>query len=270
MQLNQQWIDWINTNLSRGCLRDDMIKAMVGAGYTADVANFCIEQVIKAPQPYALEPRLTLDGNSIDCGDRHCTVAFHCTDPEIAFFNDFLSPEECEWLIRESAIKLKKSTVVDNETGDRVEHVQRISDGTWFNRNENEFVTKIEQRIARLTNSGVNNGEGLQILHYVHAGRYDPHHDFFPHNVGGEVHMRNGGQRVATFIMYLNDVEAGGETIFPELRLKFMPRRGSAIYFSYTNSTGQTDGRTLHGGAPVIRGEKWISTKWIRAGEPPN
>lgn len=271
MELNQQWIDWINTNLARGCRREDMIKSMIGAGYTADVANFCIEQVIKAPRPYALEPRLTLNGsNVIDCGDRYCTLAFHCADPEVAFFNDFLSADECDWMVRESAIKLKKSTVIDNDTGDRVEHAQRISDGTWFNRGENETVMRIEQRIARLTNSGVNNGEGLQILHYVIGGRYDPHLDYFPPNVGGEIHMRAGGQRVATFIMYLNDVEAGGETIFPSLRMKFMPRKGSAIYFSYTNSTGHSDERTLHGGAPVLRGEKWISTKWIRVGEPPN
>jgi prolyl 4-hydroxylase len=270
MELNQQWIDWIRTNLARGCLHKDMIKAMVDAGYTADVADFCINQVINSPKPYTVEPRLTLDGNIIDCGDRHCTVAFHCSDPEIAFFNDFLSADECERLVQESAVKLLKSTVIDNDTGDRVEHVQRISDGTWFNRGENEFVAMIERRIAHLTNSEVKNGEGLQILHYKLAGRYDPHHDFFPKNIGGEVHMRAGGQRIATFIMYLNDVEAGGETIFPSLRLKFIPKRGSAIYFSYTNNSGQTDDRSLHGGAPVVRGEKWISTKWIRVGEPPN
>jgi prolyl 4-hydroxylase len=270
MELNQAWIDWIRTNIARGCHREDMIKSMVGSGFKPDVANFCIDQVLQAPQPYVLEPRLTLDGNVIDCGDRSCTVAFHCTDPEIAFFNDFLSAEECDQLVRESAAKLLKSTVIDNDTGDRVEHHQRISDGTWFNRGENEFVSMIERRIAKLTNSEVHNGEGLQILYYKQAGRYDPHHDYFPANVGGEVHMRTGGQRVATFIMYLNDVEAGGETIFPTIKLKFMPRKGSAVYFSYTNSTGQTDERTLHGGAPVLRGEKWISTKWIRVGQPPN
>lgn len=270
MQLNKEWEDWIRLNLNRGCRREDMIQSMTAAGYAGTAAAFYIEQVASGVMRYEVQPYLTLEGkdNSLDLDGQRCSVMFHCTDPEIAFFNDFLNEAECAELIALSAAKLENSTVIDNETGSRVPHEARTSEGTWFRRGENPLVARIETRVAQLTNSRISNGEGLQILHYGVGARYDPHYDYFADNVGGRVHSENGGQRIATFIMYLNDVEAGGETTFPNLRLRFAPKRGSALYFSYSNAHGQCDERSLHGGAPVIRGEKWISTKWIRIGEP--
>jgi prolyl 4-hydroxylase len=78
------------------------------------------------------------------------------------------------------------------------------------------------------------------------------------------VQMTIGGQRVSTMVMYLNEVEEGGTTIFPEIGLEVVPKKGSAVYFEYTNSQNQLDRLTLHGGSPVTRGEKWIVTKWMR------
>jgi prolyl 4-hydroxylase len=73
-----------------------------------------------------------------------------------------------------------------------------------------------------------------------------------------------GGQRISTLIMYLNDVPAGGSTVFPEVGLDVLPRKGNALYFAYATEDGQLDRRSLHGGSPVGAGEKWIATKWIR------
>jgi prolyl 4-hydroxylase len=64
--------------------------------------------------------------------------------------------------------------------------------------------------------------------------------------------------------MYLNDVEAGGSTVFPEVGVDVLPRRGNAVYFAYCSENGALDPRTLHGGSPVGAGEKWIATKWFR------
>jgi prolyl 4-hydroxylase len=84
---------------------------------------------------------------------------------------------------------------------------------------------------------------------------------------GSAPHIARGGQRVATLIMYLNEVEEGGETIFPNIDLKVIPVQGSAIYFAYTNTNSQVDPLTYHGGNPVTKGEKWIATKWMRQRE---
>jgi prolyl 4-hydroxylase len=64
--------------------------------------------------------------------------------------------------------------------------------------------------------------------------------------------------------VYLSDVEVGGETIFPTIGLSVKPKVGSAVYFEYCNSLGQVDPLSLHGGSPVLKGEKWIVTKWMR------
>ena len=80
---------------------------------------------------------------------------------------------------------------------------------------------------------------------------------------GGD--LRRGGQRVATLVIYLNEPAKGGGTTFPDVFMEVAPRRGNAVFFSYERPHPST--RTLHGGAPVIEGEKWIATKWLRERE---
>ena len=76
-------------------------------------------------------------------------------------------------------------------------------------------------------------------------------------------HQRQrGGQRVATLVMYLGEPEKGGGTTFPDVHLEVFPKRGHGVFFSYERPHPST--RTLHGGAPVLAGEKWIATKWLR------
>jgi prolyl 4-hydroxylase len=134
--------------------------------------------------------------------------------------------------------------------------------------NETPFIASLDKRIAELMQVPVVNGEGLQILNYQIGGEYKPHFDYFPPELpGSAVHIARGGQRIATLIVYLNTVEEGGETILPEIGLKVAPVQGNALYFAYTNSLNQVDPLTYHGGNPVIRGEKWIATKWVRQHE---
>src|SRR5260221_463913 len=76
--------------------------------------------------------------------------------------------------------------------------------------------------------------------------------------------LKRGGQRVASLVCYLNTPTSGGQTIFPDVQLDVAPIRGNAVFFSYDRPHPVT--RTLHGGAPVIAGEKWVATKWLREG----
>jgi prolyl 4-hydroxylase len=107
----------------------------------------------------------------------------------------------------------------------------------------------------------VNHGEGLQILHYLPGQEYEPHCDWFdPEQPGFGQFTAVGGQRIASVVMYLNTPEQGGGTAFPEIGLTVTARRGSAVYFAYEGG----DLTSLHAGLPVLRGEKWIATKWLR------
>ena len=109
-------------------------------------------------------------------------------------------------------------------------------------------------------------GEGLQVLHYRPGAEYRPHHDYFdPKHGGTAAVLARGGQRVGTLVMYLNTPARGGATTFPDVALEVAAIKGNAVFFSYDRAHAST--RTLHGGGPVVEGEKWVATKWLRERE---
>ncbi|MGZ4957047.1 MAG: 2OG-Fe(II) oxygenase [Methylobacter sp.] len=277
--ISPAWRDWIVNNLQRGCTRQSMIDSMVQAQFDATFAAACIERIddakidrqqmpvtsFLANEPYRYELSRIVSGNSIALSDGPVKVALRLSRPEVVLIESFMSDKECEELIEQSRYKLLPSTVVDPQSGDRQVIAARSSEGTYFQRGENELVQCLERRISELMNWPVECGEGIQILHYQAGAEYRPHFDYFPEqNAGSIPHLAQGGQRVATLVMYLNEVIEGGETVFPDVGLSVTPKRGSAVYFSYVNSLGQVDPATLHAGAPVLAGEKWIATKWMR------
>jgi prolyl 4-hydroxylase len=267
-----------------------LLKSLLGAGYQERYARDAIDAALKAlpkpPPPPPVQPvatpvaeaipavagatptlseQLVQMPNTIATVDREVHMLFALTAPRIVLFGNLLSPDECEQMIELSRGKLARSSVVNNETGAYDIHPHRTSYGTYFDRGENDLIRRLEKRIADLVQYPVENGEPIQILHYEPGGEYKPHYDYFdPRQPGNEQVLTQGGQRIATLVMYLNDVEAGGSTVFPEVGVDVLPRRGNAVYFAYCSETGALDARTLHGGSPVGTGEKWIATKWFR------
>ena len=119
--------------------------------------------------------------------------------------------------------------------------------------------------MADLMGWPVENGEGLQVLRYRPGAQYTPHYDYFdPTHAGSVTNLLRGGQRVASLVCYLNTPTKGGATVFPELQLEVAPVKGNAVFFSYDRPHPVS--RSLHGGAPVVEGEKWVATKWVREG----
>jgi prolyl 4-hydroxylase len=301
------WEEWLATNAKRGCTVDSMVDAMVGAGFDPSSASAAVQRalsvalggvstgngvaagvmnhavppgasqteggtearLVKAAQAdYQYDASPVASGNVIRASDRDVKVLMRCERPQVVVFGDVLSPEECAEMIERSRYRLKRSTTVNPETGQEDVIRNRTSEGIWFQRGEDAFIERIDQRIASLMNWPIENGEGLQILHYNTSGEYRPHFDYFPPDQpGSAVHTARGGQRVATLIVYLNDVQDGGETIFPEAGLSVAGKQGGAVYFRYLNGLRQLDPLTLHGGAPVRAGDKWIMTKWMRERE---
>jgi prolyl 4-hydroxylase len=141
----------------------------------------------------------------------------------------------------------------------------RTSQGMFFERGENTVCARLEARIAALTNWPVEYGESLQVLRYGPGAEYKPHYDYFdPDRTGTPAILARGGQRVASLVCYLNTPPQGGATTFPDVQLAVAPIKGNAVFFSYDRPHPIT--RTLHGGAPVAEGEKWVATKWLREG----
>jgi len=284
--LNPDLKAWLKTSIEGGHGRDALLQSMRTAGYQPGFAEQAVELALvrfgvpavaaaaAVVEAEAVTPQhvvvtaselLAETPNSIETSDRRIDILFVLNAPRIVLFGNLLSPEECDAMVVASRKKLQRSTVVNAETGAYDVHPDRTSSGTHFERGETDIVTRIESRISDLIGLPVENGEPIQILHYTPGAEYKPHWDYFdPAHPGNEKVLAMGGQRVATLVMYLNDVESGGSTVFPDVGIDVLPRKGNAVYFAYATEDGQLDRRTLHGGSPVVAGEKWIATKWLR------
>jgi prolyl 4-hydroxylase len=184
-------------------------------------------------------------------------------EPVICVFGNLLGDAECEALIDAARPRLLRSRTIDTQTGNEALNRHRTSHGMFFSRAENPIVQRIEARAARLLRWPSRHFEGLQILRYGQGGEYRPHYDYFdPQEPGTASLLSRGGQRVATLVMYLHEPAGGGATVFPQVGLRVVPRRGSAVFFSYADAHPAS--LTLHGGEPVTDGEKWIATLWLR------
>ncbi|HMA10231.1 MAG TPA: 2OG-Fe(II) oxygenase [Ramlibacter sp.] len=266
---------WIIEQAEAGHDAEAVVKAMLASGWQEDVAVDALESTLrdhleqKAVQqglPPALpvpEPKLDESPLYLDTGDRRVCVLQNMYEPRVVVFGGLLSDEECEALIEMARPRLARSLTVATATGGEEVNAERTSNGMFFRQAENELVRRIESRIARLVNWPQENGEGLQILHYRPGTEYRPHYDYFdPDQPGTPTILKRGGQRVATLVMYLAEPEKGGGTVFPDVHLEVAPKRGNAVFFTYERPHPST--RTLHGGSPVLAGEKWIATKWLR------
>eukprot|EP01018_Ginkgo_biloba_P017841 Gb_02141 [translate_table: standard] len=203
-------------------------------------------------------------------------------EPRAFLYHNFMTKDECEYLINIGRPRMVKSAVVDSKTGKSLDSRVRTSSGTFLSRGQDKVVKAIEKRIADFTFIPIEHGEGIQILHYEVGQKYDPHYDYF----FDSYNTKNGGQRIATVLMYLSDVEKGGETVFPAFKVNsssvpwwdelsecaksgfsVRPRMGDALLFWSMRPDASLDPSSLHGGCPVIQGDKWSATKWLHLNE---
>lgn len=215
---------------------------------------------VRSSYQYEKVPLLK-EQNMIHTSDQTVYIRSKIVKPVIIQMENVLTDEECDLLIEWAGERLQPSTVIDANSGAEKAAAGRTSKGMYFNLRENQVISRIEKRIAEITSYPVENGEGLQVLKYKVGEEYKAHFDFFPEK---KVNQTKGGQRVATMLLYLNNVESGGETIFPKTNLTVVPKKGSAVFFHYGNSLGEVDRMSLHSSIPVKAGEKWVATKWIR------
>lgn len=276
-QISPALRDWVDAQLAAGQSARVLFRAMLDSGWSRAVAQAALDSGGTGGAGFPVgctdpaEPRLpglpawadhrgriTVEGHPVD-------ILVRCEWPRLVVLGGFLSPYECEGLISEARARLRPSETVVGDTGGSEVNAARTSEGMFFARGESPLCHRIEARVAALLNWPVSHGEGLQVLRYAPGAQYRPHHDYFDPDLPGTNRiLQRGGQRVGTLVMYLNTPEAGGATTFPDAGLTVHAVAGHAVFFAYDRPDPGT--RTLHGGAPVRAGEKWVATKWLREG----
>lgn len=196
---------------------------------------------------------------------RDARVRLTCHSPELALFDGVLSSDECNGLIDLARNHLSVNRI-SSDMGDTVDMKYRSSSGCFLTEDSHALIGEIRSRIATLVRWPPECMEDMAIVRYAPGEQFVPHHDYFNdqemlrHREEGDL----AGQRIGTFLLYLSDVAKGGSTNFGMADMDIVPKRGSAVYFTYRLPDGSMDEGSLHGGAPVLEGEKWIATIWLR------
>ena len=183
-------------------------------------------------------------------------------DLEIFTIPNFLKDSECDYLCKKILTTNSRSQVAGYGNEPSVVMESRTS-STSNLYDEDLIVKKINKRISKELQMPLENGETMQGQLYEVGQEFRHHNDYFIGD-GYTNHCLSSGQRVYTCMIYLNDVEEGGETDFSQIGRSFKPTKGMAVVWKNSNGIGTENPASLHAGTPVIKGKKIIVTKWFR------
>uniref|UniRef100_A0A3Q1HK24 Fe2OG dioxygenase domain-containing protein n=1 Tax=Acanthochromis polyacanthus TaxID=80966 RepID=A0A3Q1HK24_9TELE len=150
-----------------------------------------------------------------------------------------------------------RATVHDPQTGKLTTAHYRVSKSAWLGAYEHPVVDKINQRIEDITGLDVTTAEDLQVANYGVGGQYEPHFDFGRKDEPDAFEELGTGNRIATWLLYMSDVPAGGATVFTDVGAAVWPKKGTAVFWYNLYPSGEGDYRTRHAACPVLVGNKW-------------
>ena len=237
-ELDREWREWVRHNVERGCSKGELFGILLREGFAREAAH-------RALNPILIDELKRLDTERAE---------LYCAE-------DFLSGAECEHLILLMKDHLRPSTIT---LADEPDQYFRKSQTCDLGLLEDPVVKRIDQRICEAMQIPLLLAEPTQAQRYEVGDEFKPHTDYFePYEI--ERHLSAvWGQRSWTFMIYLNEPAAGGETAFVNLGLSVKPRTGRAVIWNNLHPDGRTNYDTLHHGTPVKAGMKAIITKWFR------
>jgi prolyl 4-hydroxylase len=179
---------------------------------------------------------------------------------ELFQFKRFIPPDLCSELIRLTDLGRRPSTIAD-ANGDMYFRTSETCDLS----PEEPAVRDLEARLLALTAIDPAHGEPVQGQRYDVGQEFKPHTDYFdPFGADFEKYCAIAGQRTWTFMIYLNEVEAGGGTRFMTLKKIVQPEPGKLLGWNNRRPDGRPNPNTLHHGMKVRKGVKYVITKWYR------
>ncbi|XP_050984442.1 prolyl 4-hydroxylase subunit alpha-3 isoform X1 [Labeo rohita] len=182
--------------------------------------------------------------------------------PYVVLFHSFVSQAEAKSIREYAAPGLRRSVVASGVNQTTAEY--RISKSAWLKDSAYGVVGKVDRRITMVTGLNVQlpYAEYLQVVNYGIGGHYEPHFDHATSD-SSPLYRLKTGNRVATFMIYLSSVEAGGFTAFIYANFSVPVVENGALFWWNLHRNGQGNVDTLHAGCPVIVGDKWVANKWI-------
>jgi prolyl 4-hydroxylase len=272
----EDWIGWIDHNVSTGCDKNGIFKILLDEGFTHQQIkkqmNFeplgnaaTIINPLRAQQEAQRNAAQNVN-NAVN--NKNQDIFFHNARKldtnlvDLHVIDNFLNKEECDKIVKLIEKMKRPSLMVNHESKDSSFRTSSTCDLGELN---DPFIAEIDQRICKMIGIDPSYSEPLQGQFYDVGQEFKAHTDYF--EADETAHMANGrGQRTFTFFINLNDVEEGGTTYFPHLDYDHQPVMGSAIIWNNLLANGQGNHNALHQGCPIIKGTKAIITKWFRTG----
>jgi hypothetical protein len=184
--------------------------------------------------------------------------------PKVRLVRRFAPPSICDWLISRARGRLRPGLMYDGTTKiEQVDPHRTCSDYQFDILNADLVVQLVRERIAAVTRLPTVVMEPPRIFHYALGQDIKAHFDRLSDGVSGYGMSQYHGDRIATFLIYLNDDYEGGELSFPRTGFQAKGAKGDAIYFAHVDDRGRQDPLSLHAGLIITRGEKWVMSQWI-------
>jgi prolyl 4-hydroxylase len=219
--------------------------------------------IVKAPEDNPDQQRLRRIGRKVRERLSSLPEAYRIPTDKAEMFavGEFFTPEECGRLmtIIDAVAQPSRAFDASYESGYRTSYSGDVDP-------HDPFIKKLQRRLDDLLGIDPTYGETIQGQRYLPGQQFQAHCDWFPDNTAyWEVEKARGGQRSITAMAYLNPVEEGGATAFPHLGLQIEPRPGALLIWNNADPEGNPNPWTIHAGTPVVRGVKYIITKWYRS-----
>lgn len=264
MELNSDWQAWVKENVERGCDKEELFKIMLDNQFDPKVIQSALG--LKELSQYLKN----LINNEVASSqlfnvseDRFEKAQKVPSNKARAYIQqDFLSKEECEQVIERIKKNLRPSTITNPNEPDQYFRTSQTCD---LGIHSDEFIKYIDQKIADYLGIDPSCSEIIQGQYYQIGNEFKLHTDYFKKNsMGYDNFTARQGQRTWTFMIYLNNVEQGGHTDFPKLDLSVKPKLGTAVIWNSLDEKGRVNPNTVHWAKPIIKGEKYVITKWFR------
>ena len=261
--LTDDWRDWLRLNRDRGCDRAVLFRRAVDEGFDpmAIALELGVPEFVQPLAPAGVGFWQAMAQAPLT-NPAHRPRAWRLDTDRAQIYDipDLLSPDECVAVIAAIDAALVPSTVTHGPSDYRTSRTCHLATA------DAALARELDIRFAALIGVDPALAEPLQGQRYDPGQYFKAHTDWFaPGTAEFEEHTRVGGQRTWTLMVYLNAVEAGGETVFERIGRRFTPMPGLALAWNNLLADGSPNHATLHEAMPVDRGRKYVITKWFRA-----